>query len=109
MFFDSTDELSEILHELKDEFETSGQKKFAVRQLESYDELSFEIIGRYVPKFNRLVKECSGNQAEVLTKRLYGIETSRNRDMFSDDTTESTKYEYNYGIFIVWTGYLPPR
>jgi hypothetical protein len=107
MFFENRDDLSELLYEMKHEFENQDTKKFVIRQIASYDELSFEIINRYIPKFNRWIKENSGRQAEVLTKRLVGVQTSRTRDMFSNSDKESTEYVYDVGIFIVWTGLLP--
>lgn len=107
MFFGSSDELSEILHELKKEFEESGQKKFATRQIQSYDELSFQIAKRYIPKFNNYIKDVTGNQAEVLTNYTRIVKTRRDRDMFTDSDSEHTDWVDVHKVYLIWTGVLP--
>jgi exoribonuclease II len=107
MFFDSRDDISETLFDLCFEFEKSEQKKFAIQHLKSYDELSYEIVQRYIPKFNRWIKERSNNQAEVITKRTHIAKTRRDRDMFTDSDREQTDYENLWEIYLIWTGVLP--
>lgn len=107
MFFDNRDDLSMLMYEMQEEFEKSGHKKFAIRLLRSYDEVSFEIVKRYVPAFNRWIKESSGNQAEIITKRIYQSTSTSDRDIFTDSNEESVSYDYLCNVYLVWTGKLP--
>jgi hypothetical protein len=107
MFFDNRDDLSELLHDLNVEFKESGEKKFAIRQIASYDELSFDIIKRYIPQFNTWIKSSTNQQAEVLTKRNPCYKMRRSRDMYTNSDYEESNWANEYGVYIVWHGELP--
>lgn len=107
MFFENRDDLSELLHSMAEDFKKSGQKKFVTQHIKSYDELSFQIVQRYIPQFNKWIKQNSDNQAEVLTKRVHRANTRRERDMFSDNESEHTDWLDLHEIYIIWTGHLP--
>ena len=107
MFFENRDDLSEALHELKEEFKENGKTKFAVRKIASYDELSFEIMKRYIPQFNGWIKSSTGQQAEVLTKRVPRYKMRRTRDMHTDNDFEESNWTTEFAVYLVWHGKLP--
>ena len=99
MFFSSPDVLTEMLHELRDEFEKSGQKKFAMRLLRTYDDLSFQIVERYLPKFRAKLKSLTDGRAWALTQRV--------SFSFKIDIGNGTEWGEQYKVYLVWTGTLP--
>jgi hypothetical protein len=102
------DDLSDHVYAAEKDFKKSGQKKFAVRKIASYDDLSFQIIERYLRKFNKWVAEATNKQAEILYKRVPKAIENYNREALSDGESRETEWYDRYDLYVVWTGPLPP-
>jgi hypothetical protein len=102
------DDLSDHVFAAEKEFKKSGQKKFAIRKIASYDELSFQIIQRYINKFNKWVAEATDDQAEILYKRVHKAIENYNKEAFNNDEKRETEWYDTYDVYVVWTGPLPP-
>lgn len=106
-FFGTEESLVQVLTEIKDEFENSNPKAFGIRKIAEYDEISYEIVGRYIRTLNLWIKDTSFNHAEVITKCTRKAITEFTRDMFSDSDKEEVKWKDVWCIYVVWTGSLP--
>lgn len=109
MFFDNRDDISEILHTMKAEFEDKDGAEFIKHKLCTYHEIDFEIVRRYLEKFKAWVRNETDHQAEIVTRHRSLSTRVSSRDMFTDISTDTYEQNVYYDVFIVWTGKLPNR